>query len=78
MTSKYISNLTYDIYKQQTTRFPIQIKRNASFTFNIQKYSFKNEILPKQQQNYSKEIYQLPFLNLNSLVNHKNCQNFLE
>lgn len=44
----------------------------------IKKYSFKNEILPKQQQNYSEEIHQLPFLNLNSLINHKNFQNFLE
>lgn len=44
----------------------------------IKKYFFKNEILPKQQQNYSEEIHQLPFLNLNSLINHKNFQNFLE
>lgn len=43
----------------------------------IQKYFFRNEILQKQQQNYS-EIHQLPFLNLNSLVNHKKLQNFLE
>lgn len=44
----------------------------------IKKYFFKNEILSKQQQNYSEEIHQLPFLNLNSLINHKNFQNFLE
>lgn len=44
----------------------------------IKKYFFKNEILPKQQQNYSEEIHQLPFLNLNLLINHKNFQNFLE
>lgn len=79
MTSKYISNLIYEIYKQKPNRFPIQIKGNASFRVKATSlYFFKNESLPKQQQNYSEEIHQLPFLNLNSLINHKNFQNFLE
>lgn len=66
MTSKYISNLTYEIYKQQVTRFPIQIMGMLLLDLKqqgyIYKYSFKNEILPKTKMKLFRRNSSITFL----------------
>lgn len=71
---RFISKIPTDFQFKLRGMLLLELKQQVY----IKKYFFKNEILPKQQQNYSEEIHQLPFLNLNSLINHKNFQNFLE